>query len=178
MRAPIGCPFYFEVVVMSVMLDDPEIRKDFCDESHGLLVEMEEVLEGYEDNPNDLGKLATFGQLIDRMMGAAKNLELDTFGRYCELGKTIGYKASQSKNIALNTLAAGILIDTVDFLHQMIGAIQNGAMNPSVQDVDTFIGRLKILSEKFKHIERASVGVDESGSEADVLDDIIASLKV
>lgn len=162
---------------MSAMLDDPEIRKDFCDESEQLLVQMEEVLEDYEDNPKDLKKLATFGQLIDRMMGAAKNLDLDTFGRYCELGKTIGYKASQSNNIALNTLAAGILIDTIDFLHQMIASIRSGANNPSVQDVDTFIGRLKILSEKFKHITRSSVDVEDKGNEANVLDDIIASLE-
>lgn len=163
---------------MSAMLDDPEIRKDFCDECEQLLVQMEEVLEEYEENPKDLKKLATFGQLIDRMMGAAKNLNLDTFGRYCELGKMIGYKASQSSNFALNTLAAGILIDTIDFLNQMVNSIRVGANNPSVQDVDTFIGRLKILSEKFKHIERASVDADDKGNEADVLDDIIASLEI
>lgn len=163
---------------MSVMLDDPEIRKDFCDESQQLLTEMEEVLEAYENNPKDLKKLATFGQLIDRMMGAAKNLSLDNFGRYCELGKAIGYKASQSGNLALNAMAAGILIDTVDFLHQMVDSIRIGASNPSIQDVDTFIGRLKILAEKFKHIERSSVSADEKGGEADALDDIIASLEV
>src|SRR5690606_37516733 len=102
----------------------------------------------------------------------------DNFGRYCELGKTIGYKASQSNNLALNTLAAGILIDTIDFLHQMVNSVRSGANNPSVQDVDTFIGRLKILSEKFKHITRSSVDVEDKGNEADVLDDIIASLEI
>lgn len=161
---------------MSSMLNDPEIRNDFCDESEELLEQMQELLEEYEDEPEELKKLETFGQMIDRMMGTAKSMGLTTVGTYCELGKVIGYKSSQSDNLSLNALAAGVLLDTVEFLQAMIADVRAGDLNPKAKDADRFVGRLKILSEKFKHIKRASVEIEGQNDKEVSLEDIIAAL--
>ena len=80
------------------MLTDPDMKEvvdEFCEESDKIFLELESFLEDYEDEPSgDI--LEKYGQTIDRVMGAAKSLEANMIGTYCELGKTISYKASQS----------------------------------------------------------------------------------
>lgn len=145
-------------------LDDPDMRElvdEFCKESLDLLDQLEEVLEELEDSFNS-SSLEHFGQLIDRIMGAAKSIGADDIGKYCELGKIIGYKSSQSKDLKLLQVVLAVLFDTTDLVKKMILKIQNNdATYMENLNTEAFGTRLKWLSEKFKHIERASCAVDE-----------------
>ena len=68
------------------MLQDPdmaEIIEDFCSESAAIYEQLEELLDNYEDS-NDPKILEEFGQVIDRVMGAAKSVDAEQTGMYCE----------------------------------------------------------------------------------------------
>ena len=93
------------------MLQDPEMAEivdDFCKESEKIYEQLEEMLEDYEET-KDPKKLEEFGQVIDRIMGAAKSVDAVQTGVYCELGKTISYKASQSMDKALLDIVVAFL---------------------------------------------------------------------
>ena len=59
------------------LLNDPSMREiviDFCDESDKLFDQLESHLENLESNPKNNMELEKFGQIIDRIMGAAKSI--------------------------------------------------------------------------------------------------------
>ncbi len=151
------------------MLTDPDMKEivdEFCDESSGLLAGLESLLEEMEDDGPDSKKLENFGQMIDRIMGAAKSLGANEVGTFCELGKIIGYKSSQvSDNAPLLEVVVAILFDAVDILNLMIENIKKGE-GQSLNSINTekFIERMKWLSDKFKDIERSSVVIKDSGN--------------
>lgn len=164
------------------MLKDPdmtEIIEDFCKESEGIYAELVSLLEDYEDW-QDSKKLEEFGQVIDRVMGAAKSVDAHQTGMYCELGKTISYKASQSMDKALLDIVLAVLFDTVEILQTMNKNIMS-KKEESVSGInlEAFGTRLRWLADKFKDIQRSSVAI---GSEEKQLkdqasiDDLLANL--
>ena len=145
------------------MLDDPSMKEvvdDFCLEALSLFGELEDILDDLEENPNNSQQLEKFGQIIDRVMGAAKSLGADQAGTMCELGKIIGYKSSQVEDANLREITIAVMFDLVDILIQMIKNLQAGkGLTLTEINTDAFVKRLKWLSEKFKAIERSSVAV-------------------
>ena len=154
------------------MLKDPdmlEIVDEFCVDSEEIYTELEEMLEEYEDGP-DPAILEKFGQTIDRVMGAAKSLEANQVGLYCELGKTISYKASQSKDPELLNIVVAVLFDAVELLQKMNKCIKTlKEESTGNMSSDAFATRLRWLAEKFNDIQRSSVAIDESESTEDKL---------
>lgn len=152
-------------------LDDPEMKEvveGFCTESLDLLNILEDTLNKCEDSDyTDNKPLEEFGQIIDRIMGAAKSMGADEVGSYCELGKIIGYKSSQVETPALIEVVVAVLFDTVDLLRKMVNQIQSGnsALTEGI-NLKAFGTRLHWLSDKFKDIERASCAITE-GADAD-----------
>jgi chemotaxis protein histidine kinase CheA len=162
------------------IINDPsmkEIVTEFCNESNDLLNQMEALLSEFENNLDLTKNLESFGQLIDRMMGAAKSLSLETFATLCELGKTIGYKASQIIDKGLLTVVCGILFDNVEILKKMIHAIntQNQDLMKNI-NLETFVGRLRWLSDKFKNIQRSSVAIDKNNMDQQSIDSLLKNL--
>ena len=164
------------------MLQDPdmaEIVDDFCKESEQIYDDLEVMLEDYEDNA-DPKKLEEFGQVIDRVMGAAKSVDATQTGMYCELGKTISYKASQSMDKALLDIVVAVLFDTVEILQIMNKNIALEKVEKvSGINLDTFATRLRWLADKFKGIQRSSVsiGVEEKNlGDQKSIDDLLADL--
>lgn len=164
------------------MLQDPdmaEIVDDFCKESEQIYDDLEVMLEDYEDN-SDPKKLEEFGQVIDRVMGAAKSVDATQTGMYCELGKTISYKASQSMDKALLDIVVAVLFDTVEILQIMNKNIALEKVEKvSGINLDTFATRLRWLADKFKDIQRSSVsiGVEEKNlGDQKSIDDLLADL--
>lgn len=146
------------------ILNDPEMREiveDFCDEALNLYDELDDVLDNLEDDPKNQKEMENFGQIIDRVMGAAKSIGADEIGKFCELGKVIGYKASQVDDEPLLEVVVAILFDANDLLKRMTNEIKTGE-SKGLESLNTqaFVTRLKWLSEKFKSIERASVAAD------------------
>ena len=145
-------------------LNDPEMKEiveEFCDECDDLLEQMRDSLDNFEDNPSESKHLEEFGQTVDRIMGAAQTMGVSDIGQLCKMGKIIGYKASQSDNVALQEIAAGVLFDLCDFLEVLLVNIREGKENTEL-NYETFQDRLQWLADKFKDIERASCAIDSN----------------
>lgn len=149
-------------------LKDPSIKEivdAFCEECRELIPQLEEILESVEDDPTQVAHLETFGQIIDRMMGAAKSLGAPKIATFCELGKTIGYKASQVKERALIEVVVAILFDSLDLLEKMLASLENGLGEGLAGiNTDAFVTRLNWLAEKFSHVTRSSVAIGDEKS--------------
>lgn len=146
-------------------LDDPmmkEIVDDFCEESLELFDQLEQCLENVEDNPSEAQQLEKFGQVIDRIMGAAKSIGAEQTSLFCEMGKIIGYKSSQIKDPAMIEVVVAILFDSVELLRKMIESLKKNKKE-DLQSINTkaFATRLHWLADKFKDIKRSSIAFDE-----------------
>ncbi|MBC7540847.1 MAG: hypothetical protein H7281_18645 [Bacteriovorax sp.] len=163
------------------ILNDPlmkEIVDDFCEEASSLFDLLENSLNLLEENPSNTKELEKFGQIIDRIMGAAKSIGANEIATFCELGKVIGYKSSQIKEIPLIEVVVAILFDSVDMLRKMNEALRAGnEKSMSKLNTKAFVTRLNWLSEKFKDIERSScvIAADENRS-LDSMDELMKSL--
>lgn len=151
------------------MLKDPEMADivlEFCNESDGLCEELEDILEELEDEPTNTALLEKYGQIIDRIMGAAKSLGAEKIGRYSELCKTISYKASQTNDPKLLSIVTAVLFDTTDILRELLKSVrEHKEERVSDKSAQAIASRLKWISEKFSHIERASVAVNSDEDE-------------
>lgn len=163
------------------MLNDPSMKEiilDFCAEAEGLFDQLERSLEATEENPANTKELEKFGQIIDRIMGAAKSIGATEIATFCELGKVIGYKSSQIKDIPLIEVVVAILFDSLHMLRKMITALKEGN-DRSMEKLNTkaFGTRLNWLSAKFKDIDRASCAIETNGKlSQNSIDDLMQSL--
>lgn len=145
-------------------LNDPSMREiinGFCEESQALLNELQNILEKLEADCLQSELFEKYGQIIDRIMGAADSLGLSSIGSIAKMGKLIGYKAGQTKEVALRELAISILFDANDTLLKMIDNLNRGLSPTESISLTTLSERLKWLADKFKDIKRASVGFEE-----------------
>lgn len=154
-------------------LKDPsmkEIVDAFCEECRELIPELEEILEKVEDNPSESKELEKFGQIIDRMMGAAKSLGAPKIAVFCEMGKTIGYKAGQVSDKALIEVVVAILFDALGLLDKMLASLERGdGEGLAGINTDAFVTRLNWLAQKFTHVTRSSVAIDDEKSIEDYI---------
>lgn len=165
------------------MLNDPsmkEIVEDFCKETDELLVQLSDTLEAFEAEQENTSHLEKFGQIIDRIMGAAKSIGASEMATFCELGKIIGYKSSQTVEPALLNVVNAVLFDAVDLLNKMNKQLLTGE-SKSLENLstDAFASRLRWLQEKFDHIERASCNYQEDQVKElnqSSIDDLLESL--
>ena len=163
------------------ILNDPsmkEIVDDFCEEANSLFDQLEKSLNLLEENPSNSKELENFGQVIDRIMGAAKSIGANEIATFCQLGKVIGYKSSQIIDIPLIEVVIAILFDSLEMLRKMIEALKAGN-DKCMNNLNTkaFVTRLHWLSEKFKNIERSSCSVEVDGNlSQNSIDDIMKSL--
>jgi chemotaxis protein histidine kinase CheA len=162
------------------MLNDPsmkEIINDFCDETASLLILLEESLTMLEENPSNTKELEKFGQVIDRIMGAAKSIGANEIATFCELGKIIGYKSSQVKDVPLIEVVVAILFDSLDMLKKMNQSLKTGN-DTSMNKLNTkaFVTRLNWLSAKFKDIERASCALPDEKLDQHSIDELMKNL--
>lgn len=161
------------------LLNDPSMREiviDFCNESDALFDQLEQHLTAFENNPKSTAELEKFGQIIDRIMGAAKSIGAEEIAKFCELGKLIGYKSSQISDVPLLEVVAGVLFDSVLMLRKMNQSLREGnskCMNKL--NTKAFGTRLTWLSDKFKDIERSSCKIDGNLSQNSI-DDLMKSL--
>lgn len=160
-------------------LNDPSMKEiiiDFCDEAEKLFDQLEQSLELTEENPAVTKELEKFGQVIDRIMGAAKSIGAAEIATFCELGKVIGYKSSQIKDIPLIEVVVAILFDSLHMLRKMVTALREGN-DRSMGKLNTkaFVTRLNWLSAKFKDIDRASCAIDGNLTQNSI-DDLMQSL--
>lgn len=149
-------------------LKDPsmkEIVDEFCNECYNLIPQLEEILENVEDDSSEAKRLEEFGQIIDRMMGAAKSIGAPKISIFCEMGKTIGYKAGQVSETALIEVVVAVLFDSLEILKKMLKSLKEGEGEGLAGiNTDAFVTRLKWLADKFSHISRSSVAIGDEKS--------------
>lgn len=161
------------------MLNDPSMREiviDFCDESDKLFDQLETHLQNLEEDPKNAAELEKFGQIIDRIMGAAKSIGASEIAQFCELGKLIGYKSSQISDVPLVEVVVAVLFDAVHMLRKMNQSLRDGndkCMNKL--NTKAFGTRLTWLSNKFKDIERSSCAIGGNLNQGSI-DDLMKSL--
>lgn len=163
------------------LLNDPSMKEiiiDFCDEAEQLFDQLQKSLEILEENPSNTPELEKFGQIIDRIMGAAKSIGATEIATFCELGKVIGYKSSQVSDIPLIEVVVAVLFDSLELLRKMVIALKIGNDKVMGQlNTKAFVTRLNWLSDKFKAIERASVAIDKKNNlSQNSIDELMKSL--
>ena len=153
-----------------------EIVVEFCNESNVLIEQCRGHLQEFEDDPTQTPLLEKYGQIIDRMMGAASTMGLDELASLCKMGKIIGYKSSQCDQQALNEVACGVLFDLTDLVETLVSNLREKKTEHDF-DVPSFSSRLQWLAGKFKHIERASCDFEEDEAQSsEELDKLISQL--
>jgi hypothetical protein len=157
------------------------ILYDFKAESIELVEEMMGLLEEVEGDFTKVQLLEKYGQVVDRIMGGAKNMSallpspaFDQIGITAELCKALGYKASQlrdaNKQKVLFDVVVAFLLDANEMMEKQIAELEED----SISAVDykgtsflnkTFVDRLKWISEQFKGNFRSSVATASDSSE-------------
>ena len=125
------------------------------DDSSELITDLEklaeQMIQSGDPKPEQFEK---FGQMIDRIMGAATTLGLPVIGDISNMGKSLGYKLSQSDNPKLLNIAAPILLDLALTLKGQLDYLgENGNEPPADEALNE---RLEWLDSKLVGITRAS----------------------
>ena len=139
-----------------------ELLQEFCLETNTIISDLESLLEKLEENPSDFQLLETFGQKVDRIMGAAKSLEYLTIGTITEFCKSISYKAAQSKNTELVIIVVAFLFEAVEALKEMSKTLSTSGQEQLDSTISkTIFSRLEFISQKLIHIQRSSVAIND-----------------
>lgn len=167
-----------------------EMLVDFQEESKGLVEELVDILDEVEGEYENRSQLEKFGQVVDRIMGGAQSLEmaldepsvgLSMIGKYAQICKTVGYKASQiDDNEEFYNIVVAFLLDANEMLESLVDNLGDDSNAQSTMS-ETFLDRLKWISGQFKEGMRASVAVEgdkpAGNSQADI-DALLKSLGV
>lgn len=161
---------------------DPEIIKDFVDESKTLVHDLVVQLETIEGHFAKVGQLADYGNGVDRIMGGAQSLALlappehalHMISDYSAVCKAVGYKASQiHDNEQFFEICVGLLIDATETLLKLLENIDKDSLTIKKLIPQAFIERLHWASNQFSDHVRASVGTNSSQSD---ISDLIKKL--
>jgi hypothetical protein len=140
---------------------DLEILKDFREESVGLIDELEAITDQLEEAGDDSfpeNLLKEFSQKIDRIMGAAKNLQmmapdhqgLAFLATITEMCKNIGYQAAALKRSQLVPIFSGFWAETLEVMREILVALDSSEATKKVVDTNSEMlqKRLAWLAEK------------------------------
>jgi chemotaxis protein histidine kinase CheA len=133
---------------------DEEILEGFLEECFEISQNLRTYLDGFSQTGSP--KLfEQFGQNIDRIMGAAKSIGLMELGELCLMGKELGYKSSQVKDLHQQLSLQSVLSQ---ILRQMDKILQQLKKKKSDKDPETapLIKKLKEVSAKLGNL-RATV---------------------
>ena len=143
-----------------------EILLEFKEESKDLVAQLLDILDSAEEGFANKSKLEEYGQIVDRIMGGAKSVAMasespmpEQIGKYAELCKIVGYKGSQiSEDGPFYTVVIAFLQDATEMLDQMVD-VTGTKKELSIKELlsETFLDRLKWISERFEEGLRASV---------------------
>lgn len=171
--------------------DERILIEEFQKESQTLIDKMNLILEQCEDDIRLAPGLEEYGQLVDRIMGGSQSLVmgleagspvtpvLDQIGNYSGVCKAVGYKTSQLKDRPeFYDICLAFLMDATEVLQQMNQEILNDSAAFTFNQ--TFISRLKWVSEQFGGEYRSSVAVKQADSEGRLnqpeIDDLLKKL--
>lgn len=151
---------------------DNDIVKEFVVESKTLINQLLEMLEKAEGDFSQVQSLEEYGNLVDRIMGGAKSLALlvpedhalTLISDYAALCKAVGYKAAQIKdNEGFYDICVAMLLDATETLNQLVDKMDIPASELKKSWSNTFLERLRWVSEQFSSEFRGSVDAGDAG---------------
>jgi hypothetical protein len=171
--------------------EEYELIKDFQQESQDLIEKMNLILEQCEDDIRLAPGLEEYGQFVDRIMGGSQSLAmglesssevlpiLEQIGHYSGVCKAVGYKTSQLvKQEDFYNICMAFLMDATEVLEIMTREILTE--KKTYEFNETFISRLKWVSEQFSGEFRSSVALKDTDSEGRLnqsdIDDLLKKL--
>jgi hypothetical protein len=164
-----------------------DLMNEFKSESRTLIGQMVEILELCESGAAGPVKLETFGQLADRIMGAAKILEVNlgdqagqlaSVAQFTQLCKLLGYKCAQlSPGSGLWPVSVPLLLDATEELRMLVEGLDEKTGPPVFRRA--LLDRLAWLNEQFGSDIDGGVPVSSSGKFIDPLyvEDLVQGLK-
>ncbi|MGE3610588.1 MAG: hypothetical protein AB7I27_13440 [Bacteriovoracaceae bacterium] len=147
---------------------DKDIIESFQEESNQIIKELRTVIEALEDHQGDFPKnlLEEFANKSDRIMGTAKTFEtmcpdhkvFGQIGKFGELCKATGYKASTLNIIGLVPIFAAFWADTIDIMEELCENIGDSEKLNSVtkEYIPTLQKRLIWLAEQIVNKTKGS----------------------
>jgi len=165
---------------------DTEILKDFIHESKNLIQESCVILGEVEENIRQASKLDEYGNLVDRIMGGAKNIALmlppahalHLVSSYAELCKAVGYKTSQiTNNEQFFNVCVALLQDATETLDRLLDNLDKHPDDLRKTLPEAFIERLRWISNKFNDDYRASVNTKKASQKSMDQNEIDALIK-
>lgn len=154
------------------MILSMEILNEFIVESKSIIKNSTEVLDKVEGKMALANRLKEYSNFVDRIMGSAKiigvmatpghavNLVVD----YAAICKAVGYKASQiNDNEQFYDICVALLQDATENLESLLGNLDKSPEELKKTISNTFIERLRWVSNKFSSEYYASVGPSNSG---------------
>lgn len=160
---------------------DKEIIEGFQTEAKEILSELSLVVEFLENVVSDFpaDKLTEFAQKIDRIMGTAKTLEMESpnhagltrIGKIAELCKSLGYSASQLKIPEVIPIFAAFWADTLDIISELIESLEDERKTEAISNRFSLVlqKRLTWLSDKVKVLGKTSASKGVSQLDVDAL---------
>lgn len=150
-----------------------ELIQEFQKEAQAILKDLELELDQCEEDSRLSAHMASVGQRVDRIMGAAQSLALAVekshplsqtlhqMGEIARVGKALAYKASQltSKDEEFWHASVAFLQDTVEFLQNTARSLNPEQQSPSdaAREFDRVLRRLNWLVQQFPEHWKASI---------------------
>lgn len=144
-----------------------EILKDFTLESNIIIKESTSLLDKVEGEMVQAKRLQEYGNLVDRIMGAAKSIAaaapanhaIHLVSDYAALCKSVGYKTSQiDDNEQFYIICVALLQDATETLGKLLGNLDKSPEELRESISNAFIERLRWVSNKFSSDYNESVG--------------------
>lgn len=160
---------------------DKEIIDSFQEEAKSILEELRELIEQLEDTKDLFPKalLEEFANKTDRIMGAAKTFGdmypdhqvFAQIGKFGELCKATGYKASTLNHIGLVPIFAAFWADTLDILDELCQNVGNPEKLKEVTTnyIPTLQKRLVWLAQQIVSITKGTGAAESSKINVDGL---------
>lgn len=169
-----------------------QLLKEFKLESEELIKELLGILDDVEGRFDQRLELDGYGQKVDRIMGGSKSLamsvdkkdRLEYIGRYAELCKLVGYKASQIENNEhFYNIVIGFLMDATEMLEEMVITL-NTPQEKDLKELvsETFLERLRFINQQFDENTRGTLSIEEGDGRNTVdqneIDDLLKALGI
>lgn len=120
---------------------DQDFLNFFLEESFLVLVNLKDCLKQFSLT-EDPRFFETFGQQVDRLMGAAYTLSLNFFGDLSKMGKEIGYKSSQLVDVEKLFVIQSLLSQLVKALERILKQFKKG-LSPDMSGYRPLLERLE-----------------------------------
>lgn len=134
------------------MLNDSGIKieddflKSFIDESSEVLREMSDNLSKFE-SAGDNYVFEAYGQQVDRIMGAAYTLSLNSIGDLTRAGKELAYKGSQVTELSKLLVIQSILSQLHRALEEIVKMLKKGERS-APENYSNLLSRLISASDQ------------------------------